>query len=390
MQALTARLYAAAPEAWFAPRLVNVCVVREPERTRPFFQPLAGSSWLVYESDFDPAVGSVGSAAYALLFAERLGLVGDPALAHVHNASAWLLASDDEIADFVAGVERCARPDAAALRAVAEALPWLRGLHHQELRPPDDASGYRRAGGTGLLVRDEEGEKLRALAAALRADALAVAERYHRAPATAPRSGRGTPADALCAWLAEERPEVLVVDAAGQLLWRPDAAGEVAAVRAALADIGPTAAASLQRDLDTVGEHSARFLASLRWPHLLPAPDDLDEGGGTYVHPEHRRIAYALQQPGLDPLREAAPPFHRLLLGARVFHEWGHLIEQRRWIRAAGRGARRAPRGARRLPAHPRSGAAGAGHRRPGRSTAPRRALRAGGGLHGGHAVPPR
>ncbi|MEJ7734333.1 MAG: hypothetical protein WKG00_34700 [Polyangiaceae bacterium] len=278
MQALSARLYAAAPEAWFAPRLVNVCVVREPERTRPFFQPLASSSWLVYESDFDPAASSVGSAAYALMFAERLGLVGDPALAHVHNASAWSQASDDEIVDFVAGAERCARPDAAAFRAVAQALPWLRGLHHQELRPPDDASGYRRAGGTGLLVRDEEGEKLRALAAALRADALAVAERYQRAPANVPRTDGGTPAEALCGWLRAARPEVLVVDAAGQLLWRPDAAGEVEAVHAALADIGPTAAASLQRDLDTVGEHSARFLASLRWPHLLPRPDDLDEG----------------------------------------------------------------------------------------------------------------
>jgi hypothetical protein len=362
MQRLAARLYAAAPEAWFAPRLVNVCVVREPRSTRPFFQPLAGSSWLVYASDFDPATGSVTSAAYALLFAERLGLVGDPALAHLHNASIWSLATEEEVADFVAGAERCVRPDAAAFRDVAAAVPWLRALHHQELRPPADASGYRRAGATGLLVDAQEGERVRVLAAALRADALGVAERYRAAQGDAGAGGDpacagegachgaeaiggvaapparkaaagDAPAAALCAWLHETRPEVLVVDAAGQLLWRPDAADQLERLRTALAGIGSMPADSLRRDLETVGEHSARFLASLRWPHLLPAPDDLDEGGGTYVHPEHKRIAYSLQQPGLDPIGEAAPPFHRLLLGARVFHEWGHLVEQRRWIR---------------------------------------------------------
>lgn len=340
MQALARRLYQAAPEAWFPPRLVNVCVVRDARSTRPFFQPLAGSSWLVYASDFDPETSSVTTGAYALLAAERLGLVGDPALAHVHNASQWALATDDEVADFVAGAERCARPDAAAFRAVAEATPWLRALHHQELRPPADIDGYRRLGATGILVRDDEGARVRALAAALREDALAVAERYLAAQADAEVSPAGHERDAapsaaetVCGWLREARPELLVVDAAGALLWRPDVAEELDALRAALAGIPARAAASLREDLRVVDARSQRFLGSLRWPHLLPRPEDLDEGGGAWVHPEHTRIAYALQQPGLDPVREAAPPFHRLLLGARVLHEWGHLVEQRRWIR---------------------------------------------------------
>jgi hypothetical protein len=79
-------------------------------------------------------------------------------------------------------------------------------------------------------------------------------------------------------------------------------------------------------DLATIDRVTRAFLGLLVDPGALVVPTgSLEEAGGVFVHHERRLIAYALVQPGLDVRIEAAPPFHRLLLAARVAHEWGHL-----------------------------------------------------------------
>jgi hypothetical protein len=51
----------------------------------------------------------------------------------------------------------------------------------------------------------------------------------------------------------------------------------------------------------------------------------LETGGGTYVDAARRAVVHELQQPAFNACTVPAPPYHRLLLGARVMHEWGHI-----------------------------------------------------------------
>ncbi len=59
-----------------------------------------------------------------------------------------------------------------------------------------------------------------------------------------------------------------------------------------------------------------------------------------------RRAVYELQQPAFDAQAGAAPPYHRLLLGARVMHEWGHLARAAKWLRVPEDRRCRVPDGA--------------------------------------------
>jgi hypothetical protein len=75
-------------------------------------------------------------------------------------------------------------------------------------------------------------------------------------------------------------------------------------------------------------------VASLRDPEVLPRVSaESDPAGGVYIRADLRRIVYDLRQPGFDPLREEAPPFHRLLLATRTVHEWGHLAHEAGLVR---------------------------------------------------------
>ena len=52
--ARVSELYRRAPDNWFPARAQNICIVTEPETTRPYFQVFPDASWLLYESDFSP------------------------------------------------------------------------------------------------------------------------------------------------------------------------------------------------------------------------------------------------------------------------------------------------------------------------------------------------
>jgi hypothetical protein len=86
------------------------------------------------------------------------------------------------------------------------------------------------------------------------------------------------------------------------------------------------AVASIHADLRVVDERSRNFLERVADIDALPTQCAvLETGGGAYVDPSRRAVVYELQQPAFDARAGVAPPYHRLLLGARVMHEWGHV-----------------------------------------------------------------
>jgi hypothetical protein len=333
-------LHAHAPESWFPPRLQNLCIVVEPAGVRPYFQPFHKSSWVLYASDFDPAVSNLEHAVYQLLHAERLGTSRDMAMAVICGMSYWLVREDAEIEAFCTACHRSPRPDAVAFVRLAEAMPWIRTLWHDPLRrpPPELLPTLRRVREAGLWIPAQVQPQLQALVPALRGDAAAVLERYlataAAAPATDPAVAMAeSPVGFVCEWLRQARPPLLVTDERDAVLWDPEAPDELRSLAEALAGIGGRVAQSLRDDLAVVGERSQSFLGSLRHPERLPRPgDDVDQDGGVYVHARRPLMVYSLAQPGLDPRREAAPPYHRLLVGARTIHEWGHLAEEAGWV----------------------------------------------------------
>jgi hypothetical protein len=218
-------------------------------------------------------------------------------------------------------------------------LPWIRRLYHEALKPPVLAAvePHRRVPHTGLLLPRSLQPQLDAL---LRSWTVAAGKAVDAFRGMQARRGRDR-AGELCAWLRDQRPEVLVTGAEGRLLWDPEASDAIAAVRAALGGIGETAAASVRSDLAVIDAHTRRFLRSLRRPEDLPAPHpDRAQNGLSYIHRTRRLIAYNLCEAGMERLRVAAPPYERFMLGARTMHEWGHLAADAGWIPVAGERAR--------------------------------------------------
>jgi len=317
-----ADLFARARDGWFPPRRQNLCIVSEPDATRPYYQPFDRASWTLYRSDFDPRTSSVEHAAFQIAHAERLGITRHVART-ITTGLAWLLVrTQDELDDFAEGCARSIRPDAAAFRAVADALPWIRRIHHVTLAPPGaDAGPLIAVEGTQLLVPEDVGADLLALVERFAAAAPQLVQR-HRAWQARPLAEAPRPAD----WLAEHRPRVRFVDADGRTLWdheRPDA---TEAIATGLRGANDRALASLLADLDAIGSHSARVLAGLRDPDALPTTaSEVEADGGIWIDAARRTVVYSLAQPGLEVLHETAPPYHRLLAVARTLHEWGHL-----------------------------------------------------------------
>ncbi len=317
-------LHRAAPDSHLPPRLTNVMVVRDAETTRPYFQPFVQMCSVVYATDLDPAQSSAEHAAFQLLVAERLGQLRRYGLALLASLPLLLSLTPEQAAGFTRGACLSERPDRATSHRLAELLPSLRanlvaegaGL---EGEPPE---GYGRVRGTTLAALRTFAPELAALGKLAEGAATSVACAYLERQAAA--SGRHE--DEAVARLERERPLVLVTAESGEILWDPERPAEVAALRAALEGIGRLPAESLGRDLATVDRATRRFLGLLRDPDALVVPvQSLEEAGGVFIHHTRRLVAYSLVQPGLDVRREAAPPFHRLLLAARVTHEWGHL-----------------------------------------------------------------
>src|SRR5262249_18924146 len=121
---------------WPPPRRRHVAVVRQPRGVRPWVQLLNTSAWLVYASDLDPTCSDAEFLAFLLAHGDWMAQTGEVAFAAVRGAAWWLERSDDECAAFAAAAARSTPPDAAAWRALADALPRLRPLRPQAPPPP--------------------------------------------------------------------------------------------------------------------------------------------------------------------------------------------------------------------------------------------------------------
>ena len=326
-----AELARRAPRYWFPPRLQHVCIVTDPVRVRPYFQPLNKSAWLLYALDFDPTTSNPEFTAYLFLHAERMGLLQEVTHSVVRNLSYWLVRTDEQVADFCDACRRSRRPDASAFRALAEAMPWIRRLHHGSLKPSMLASAAPRVHvpHSGLSMPREFQPQLDALVRHWASAARSAMDAFYSFYA---RRGRDR-AGELTRWLESEAPCVLIAGRQGRILWDPDAPHDVAPVRAALGGIGERAAESIRADLQVIDAHTRRFLGSLRDPQTLPPPHpDTMQSGLSYLHIARKLIAYNVCEAGMERLRVPAPPFERFMLGARTMHEWGHLAAEAGWI----------------------------------------------------------
>jgi hypothetical protein len=315
-----------AEATWFPPRRQNVCLVTDLEQTRPYYQPFNKNSWLLYASDFDPQRSSVELACYLFFHVERHFLTGSVAAAVVHNLSYWLTLDDDALVDFRAGAARCSRPDADAFRALAAALEWIPRLFHKQLRPPDGSSDEPTGvlEGADLVVPVSLQEELRALAKVFGNAGRRVVDEYFAG--CHDQGGHDQALAALCRWLRDEAPALLVTGNERSILWDPQRSGETDDVAEALAAAGTRVVGSIHSDLQVVAARSQDFLARLKQPEALPLPgEEIEEGGLSYIHPTRKLIAYDLHEADMFRLLEAAAPYERLMLGARTIHEWGHL-----------------------------------------------------------------
>jgi hypothetical protein len=306
----------------------------------------SGASWLLYASDFEPATSSVELGAYLFALAERAGLVKKLSGAALRTLSWFVGASDEAIEDFRRGAARSVRPDAQALRHLASTLDTVQGFNHDTLAPNAQATGpaYGRVDGTGLVIEKRHIPLLKSILTAFDEAGGQVVERYFEAQAVRSDAAPREIAQ-LAAWLGEDVPPVLVLDGERRVLWDPERPRDTAALEQALNASGDAPLLSLRRDLELVAERTRGFLAALDDPGALVVPADaLEEAGGVYIHPR-KLVAYALEQPGLDATAEAAPPMHRLLLAARVTHEWGHLAVEAGYVPIAlGRAAEKKQR----------------------------------------------
>ncbi len=314
---------------WPPPRRRHIALVREPFAVRPYAALLNTSCWLLYAADVEPATSDPEFLAALLAHGDWMASTGEVAHAAVRGAAWWLERTDAECAAFAAAARRSTRPDAAAWRAVAEALPWMRRLRHDTLRPPVVASPHRPVPGTGLLVP-----------AALEDEPLRLVERWVSVAREALDAYHATwrgadPArlDALCAWLATAAPPLLVTTAGGRVVWDPDVPARLDALRDELAGADAVAVAAIHDDLAVVERHTRAFLAAVVDAAELPAPQSNTlQTGYTYLHAVRRLVAYNLREPGMDRLHGPPLPFAREMVGARTVHEWAHLADAAGWV----------------------------------------------------------
>jgi hypothetical protein len=357
-----AALHERAPQWWFAPRPLNLLVVAAPADVPPYVVPFVGSSAVLYLSDLGPAVedgaggergdrherhdrddrsarGDQGQRsdatapeppveliAYLLAHNERLPLVGTLRGSHLANLSWWFMLTPSERAAFAEAARGKQRPDAAAFVALARGFGWITEAWHDPLRLPEAEPAEPCMGltGTGLIVPKRAQPDIVALCTqADRAQAAAVAA-FRR-----PRAGvSGATLDGLCDWMSANRAQLDVTAPDGRLLWRAGST-DPGALRKTLREATEVAVASLAADFAVVHERSTTFLTALADPECLPTECALlEKGGSAYIDAARRAVVVPLRASAFDPLQVPAPPYHRLLLGARVMHEWGHLAHK--------------------------------------------------------------
>ncbi len=322
------RLHAAAPGAWFPPRQTNLLVVADADGVLPYLEPFRGTSSMLYVADLDTHPEYV---AALLVHMERLSLLRSVTATVAYNLSYWFERDAASRQAFADAARRARRPDAAAFVALAEAFGWIDELLHDPLRVPQQelAEPYIHISGADLYVPKRLQPQLMALGTA--AEGAVRAALNSTVPTAAPaRSGT---LDALCDWLVQSRAHVIVHGPHGGTLWTPQHDDPIR-VRRVLAEANDAAVASIHADLCRIDERSRQFLSRVHDVEALPTHCSvLETGGGTYVDAARRAVVYEIRQPAFDASAVAAPPYHRLLLGARVMHEWGHVAHTAKILR---------------------------------------------------------
>jgi hypothetical protein len=324
------RLHAQAPDCWMPPRVQHVCIITEREKVNPFAQLFHRSSWSIEACDFRKESSSIEYATFQFFQAERLGLLRQILPSLVSNLSYFVTLSSAQLRYFYDGCQVSQRGDAAGFRALAEATKWISKCYHQRLRVPNlHLSGYIVIPG-GLIMPSTEQGKLAALQQSWQEASKSVIDAHYDSHAKpSPSKGR-----AICDWLAEFRPPLLVVGKEGRTLWEPESPETFADLLIHLERVTEEAEGRVIDDLKVVAHHSQRFLASLRdLGGLVDPPHYITPGGLSYIHPKKKLVAYSIDDER-NHLRlvEPSPPFERLLLGARTMHEWGHLAAESGWI----------------------------------------------------------
>ncbi len=321
-------LFGAARAQWFPPRLLNLCVVTEPEQARLYYQPFVGASLLLHESDFDPSTSNVEMGTYQLVHAERLGITRSVAKTVLGNLGYFVQRSELERERFTQAASRSTRPDAEAFIALGEAMEWVGAVLHETIKPALlHTDGLTSIPGTGLLVTDEQTLKVGELIETFERAGKSALDRYYAVQA-AP-SGNLRPADRVGQHLQEHQPRLLLADREGCIIWDPEDAQEFGGLASAFDGMCDRAAIGVCRDLDLIAERSQQILDRITDPDALPFhAEEVEQKDGAYLHEQRRMMVYSLRQPGVDTEREGPPPFHRWLLGARIGHEFGHLAAE--------------------------------------------------------------
>jgi hypothetical protein len=303
------------------PRRRSIAVVRGGAELRPYAPLLNTSTWTVYESDLDPERSHAELIAYALVRGDRMAETGEVTRAALDLAVYWIGRNDAETRAFTAAARASESPEGPEFRLVADALPWLRELRHEKLRPPR-VGQHRAIPGTGLLVPRRHESRPDELVERGRARAHEAVARFHARF----RTPGGPALRRLAEWLADESPPLLVTAAHGRIVWDPVSPGRSELLAEALAEAPAEAVEDVALDLARIAAHTARFRAALADPSALPAPDAaVAQRGYAYLHRERGEIAYDLDEPGIERRRCPALPYAREMVGARTWHEWAHL-----------------------------------------------------------------
>ena len=323
------KLGRASPQ-WFPARIQHLCLVSNGAQTRPYFQPFHASSWLLYRDDIQPSTSSLEFSIFMLLQAERQYLQQQIGGSLMANLPYLLILNETQRDDFCAGCYASTRPDGAAYRALADAMPAICGLHHDPFRRPSAIPAEYQLLNNGMIVNAEQREALARLQSEWIAAVESVIQSHHSSTAQ-PDQGAG---QSILQWLESEAPELVLTGQAHAVLWQGPSTSDDRLTRL-FSSLTPEAERSILEDLKVVDRKSRLFLDSLtNADRLKPPAPWMTESGLSFIHAETNRIAYSLTD---DPerLRQPSPPYERLMLAARTIHEWGHQAAETGWVRVA-------------------------------------------------------
>lgn len=319
-----ADLHARAPRSWFAARQTNLLIVDDAHRVIPYLEPFRGTSSMLYASDLDTHPEYI---AALLVHMERLSLLRLVPAAMAFNLSYWFDRDTASREAFALAAREARRPDAAAFVALAEAFSWIDELLHDPLHAPQQEATepHFAIEGADLYVPRRLRAEFMGLGQAAESAVRPVMAATQSASPVRDAAKASRALDDLCDWLLQARAHVIVRGPHGGTLWTPQHDDPVL-VRRVLAEADDESVASIHADLRIIDARSRQFLERLSDPEALPTSCAvLEAGDGTYVDAARRAVVHELKQPAFDACNTPAPPYHRLLLGARVMHEWGHI-----------------------------------------------------------------